>query len=246
MPSHASRESPFANWQLPFIAGFVRVMISTPHIVAADVQTPTVPSCNFGRRLADDLALAGLADDLALAGAAEESEGRRLSETAETVSIELNVYTPVGMETAEFLALVTAVPASEWSAAFGVEITGTTLCQRILDENGIFQVQCAAPPPVQPPPPSPVLPPPSSPPSGDEAVPVVVIAVTTVLGALLIVLLLIGVVVLRRRRKRVEGSAVTPEVADRAVVQPPPLPTAAAPAATYADRVPVHPPVATE
>ncbi len=177
-----------------------------------------IPMCSFpsqgdfGRRLS----------------AENETELRRLGEAENSVVVDVDLVSPEGTTPTEMTSEMRTVPLDDWSNAFGVTVTGLLLCER--DANG--QAFCDYPPPSAPPVIAPFSPPPA-----EDGVPVIVIVIVVVTVLLLGALLVIGLVILRRRKKRVESSAVTPEVADRAVVQPPPLPSA-----TYNDRVPVNPP----
>jgi len=98
-------------------------------------------------------------------------------------------------------------------------------------------------PPPEPPSPSPQPPPPKS--SGDGP-PIVIIVVVVVVVVVVLIVVVIGVLYFRKHRKRRLGTAtVIPDVGERVVVQPPPLPAAGPPAQVadaggggqFADRV---------
>jgi len=147
--------------------------------------------------------------------------GRQLSEA---IAIDLGMYVPDGMSDDAFVEQLLSIDPAAWSAAFGITITGLTVCRIATDGTKL----CAFPPP----------PAPSSPPADDDTglpVYLIVIIVLLVLGTL--VLVIVGTLWYRRKQQRLKGTAVTPDVAERAVVQPPALPpalpaSAGAPAAT--------------
>jgi hypothetical protein len=171
-----------------------------------DMISAEIPSCSYDecrRKLSGEIA-----EGRQLTGV--DAEGRQLSEA---IAIDLETYLPPGMTTEEFIEQLMAVNSSEWTDAFGIAITGLLLCQRLADGTLV----CYAPPPsVASPPPPPVAVP--------SETPVLVIVLSVVLGTTFIVLLVLGGVYYRRKQKRIDTSAVTPETAERAVVQPPALP----------------------
>ena len=168
--------------------------------------------------------------------AAEAAAGRRLQlSDADTVA-ELQLTAPDGKTPQELVSELETVAVDEWSSALGVSIGLILIC--LYDADGTLR--CNLPPPIPPPSAPPSPPPPSS------GVPIVIIIVVVLLAVVLALAIAGGVYLKKRRQKRIEGSAVAPDVADRAIVQPPPLPPTAPPAtATYNDRVPAQPPEST-
>ena len=168
--------------------------------------------------------------------AAEAAAGRRLQlSDADTVA-ELQLSAPDGKTPQELVSELETVAVDEWSSALGVSIGLILIC--LYDADGTLR--CNLPPPIPPPSAPPSPPPPSS------GVPIVIIIVVVLLAVVLALAIAGGVYLKKRRQKRIEGSAVAPDVADRAIVQPPPLPPTAPPAtATYNDRVPAQPPEST-
>ena len=181
-----------------------------------DARIPcTYDVCASRRKLGDSVDGRQLGDSV---------EGRQLSEA---IPIDLEMYTPDGMSGDEFAAQLLAIDPAAWSEAFGITITGLQVCRKALDGTLI----CALPPPSPPP----VAPPPRI--SADDGMPVYLIVIIVLLVLGFVVLTVVGLLWYRRKQQRLKGTAVTPDVAERAVVQPPPLPPAlpasgGAPAAT--------------
>jgi hypothetical protein len=153
---------------------------------------------------------------------ADGVEGRQLNEA---IDLDLSMFRPEGMSDEAFTEQLLSVDPAAWSAAFGITITGLTVC--IIESDGTKL--CAFPPP----------PAPSSPPADDDTgLPPEIIAMIVLLVLGTVVLVIVGTLWYRRKQQRLKGTAVTPDVAERAVVQPPALPPAlpasagAAPAAT--------------
>lgn len=124
------------------------------------------------------------------------------------------MYVPQGMSNDAFTAQLLSIDPGAWSAAFGITITGLTVCE-VIDGKKF----CAFPPP----------PPPAPPPVDDDGLPdwLIAIIVLAVLG--FTVLVVGGIFWYRRKQARVKATTVTPDVAERAVVQPPALPPAPPP-----------------
>jgi len=152
---------------------------------------------------------------------ADGVEGRQLNEA---IDLDLSMLTPEGMSDEAFTEQLMSIDPAAWSAAFGITITGLTVCRLAPDGTK----QCAFPPP--PAPSSPAV-------DADTGLPPYLIAVIVLLVLGTVVLVIVGTLWYRRKQQRLKGTAVTPDVAERAVVQPPALPpalpaSAGAPAAT--------------
>jgi hypothetical protein len=151
---------------------------------------------------------------------ADGVEGRQLNEA---IDIDLSMLTPEGMSDEAFTKQLMSVDPSAWSAAFGITVTGLTICRIAADGTKL----CAFPPPASPPSRAPE----------EEKLPPYLIAIIVLLSLGTVVLVTVGTLWYRRKQQRLKGTAVTPDVAERAVVQPPALPpalpaSAGAPAAT--------------
>ena len=155
---------------------------------------------------------------------ADGVEGRQLSEAIE---LDLGMLTPNGMSDDAFVSQLMSIDPSAWSAAFGITITGITIC--LIADDGTKL--CAFPPP-------PAAPPPAA--DDDTGLPGYLIAIIVLLVLGTVGLGIGGTLWYKRKQQRLKGTAVTPDVAERAVVQPPALPpqpptlpaSAGAPAAT--------------
>ena len=151
---------------------------------------------------------------------ADGVEGRQLNEA---IDLDLSMLTPEGMSDEAFTKQLMSVDPSAWSAAFGITVTGLTICRIAADGTKL----CAFPPPASPPSRAPE----------EEKLPPYLIAIIVLLSLGTVVLVTVGTLWYRRKQQRLKGTAVTPDVAERAVVQPPALPpalpaSAGAPAAT--------------
>ena len=144
---------------------------------------------------------------------ADGTEHRQLQEA---IDFDLRMFVPPGMSDAEFTAQLLSVDNAAWSAAFGITITGLIVC--VIDEDTGEKV-CAFPPPPSPPPPQ----------ADDDDLPPWLIAIIVVVVLLFVGLVAGGIFWYRRKQARVKATTVTPDVAERAVVQPPALPAAPPP-----------------
>ena len=142
---------------------------------------------------------------------ADGTEHRQLQET---IGFDLEMFVPPGMSDDEFTAQLLSVDNAAWSAAFGITITGLIVC-RIVDGEKL----CAFPPPPSPSPPQ----------ADDDDMPGWLIAIIVVVALLFVGLVAGGIFWYRRKQARVKATTVTPDVAERAVVQPPALPAAPPP-----------------
>lgn len=144
----------------------------------------------------------------------ELTDGIEHRQLQEAIDFDLGMYVPQGMSNDAFTAQLLSIDPGAWSAAFGITITGLTVCE-VIDGKKF----CAFPPP----------PPPAPPPVDDDGLPdwLIAIIVLAVLG--FTVLVVGGIFWYRRKQARVKATTVTPDVAERAVVQPPALPPAPPP-----------------
>ena len=215
------------------------------------------PGSSAGRRL-EAMAVAGNLSPATTAALAEASAAtataavglrqlqgqqldvRRLSEGSDdgsadgAVEVHLDATVPDGKTNEQVASDLSGLSAEQWSEILGTPVSSVLVC--IFAADGTLL--CNLPPPT----PSPSAPP-GGPPPEDSSSSNVILIVIIVISALVGIVVIGGAGALyARHEKRKKLSQVGMGQPDRAVVQPPPIPQPAAPAATMSDRVGMQPP----